>query len=305
MPSGPDTFAAFLAVLAEALDDHDATEADLAARVHISRFHLSRVVAATVGEPPTRLRRRLLLERAAFRLLSGDGTILAVAIEAGYSSHEAFTRAFARSYGSAPGQWRRAPTVLLLDGPSGVHFHPPGSLRLPATHKETSMDLLLKMVEHHVWLVGEMLNRAENLDDVRLDAAIVVSVEGIDGDPTLRSLLARLVGQLDQWTAWTNQGDYDFAIERGESIGHMRQRLARAGPAYVDQVRELGDKARLGETFIDAHCDPPRVFTYGGMIAHVLTFAAHRRTLVAGALIDAGIPDLGNGDPMLWVASSA
>ena len=42
-----------------------------------------------------------------------------------------------------------------------------------------------------------------------------------------------------------------------------------------------------------------------GVIAHILTFAAHRRTLVAGALIDAGITDLGAGDPRLWVAQSA
>ena len=38
------------------------------------------------------------------------------------------------------------------------------------------------------------------------------------------------------------------------------------------------------------------------MIAHVLTFAAHRRTLVCGAFESAGVTDLGNGDPMRWVA---
>ena len=38
---------------------------------------------------------------------------------------------------------------------------------------------------------------------------------------------------------------------------------------------------RLDDTFVDALCEPAEVFTYGGMIAHVLTFAAHRRTLVA------------------------
>ena len=40
----------------------------------------------------------------------------------------------------------------------------------------------------------------------------------------------------------------------------------------------------------------------GGMIAHVLTFAAHRRTLVVLALDEADITDLGWGDPMQWVA---
>ena len=67
-------------------------------------------------------------------------------------------------------------------------------------------------------------------------------------------------------------------------------------------MRSIIEEGRLDETFVDAVCDPPEVFTYGGMIAHVLTFAAHRRTLVCGALADAGVTDLGSGDPMRWVA---
>jgi AraC family transcriptional regulator len=49
---------------------------------------------------------------------------------------------------------------------------------------------------------------------------------------------------------------------------------------------------------VDVTCEPPRVFTYGGVVAHVLTFGAHRPTLVCGALADAGVTDLGAGDPM-------
>jgi hypothetical protein len=52
-------------------------------------------------------------------------------------------------------------------------------------------------------------------------------------------------------------------------------------------------------------CEPTEVFTYGGMVAHVLTFAAHRRTLVALALKKYGVERLGWGDPMLWVAQPA
>ena len=80
---------------------------------------------------------------------------------------------------------------------------------------------------------------------------------------------------------------------------------AEAGPAFVAQVHAIIDEGRLDETFVDALCDPPEVFTYGGMIAHVLTFAAHRRTLVCGALAEAGITDLGAGDPMRWVGEPA
>ena len=41
------------------------------------------------------------------------------------------------------------------------------------------------------------------------------------------------------------------------------------------------------------------------MVAHVLTFAAYNRTLVVQALQEAGVTDLGWGDPMKWVAEPA
>ena len=85
----------------------------------------------------------------------------------------------------------------------------------------------------------------------------------------------------------------------------MRTRLAEVGPTFMEHVRDVCERGRLDETFVDAVCETPEVFTYGGMIAHVLTFAAHRRTLVAGALRDAGITDLGAGDPVRWVADPA
>lgn len=186
-----------------------------------------------------------------------------------------------------------------------MHFSPPGGLRVPAQRKVTAMDLLIRMVEHHVWLVGEMLSRAERLPAGRLEARVEISVEGIDSEPTLRSLLARLVGQLAMWDAATHDRPYGAGVERAESITRLRAKLAEVGPAFVTQVRAIADEGRLDETFVDAVCDPPEIFTYGGMIAHVLTFAAHRRTLVCGALADAGVTDLGAGDPMRWVAGPA
>ena len=94
-------------------------------------------------------------------------------------------------------------------------------------------------------------------------------------------------------------------MERGESLRSIRARLDSAGPEFLARAHEVIDESRLDETFVDATCDPPRVFTYGGMLAHVLTFAAHRRTLAIGALHSAGITDLGAGDPMRWVAEAA
>jgi AraC family transcriptional regulator len=303
--SATDTFAAFVDVLADSLDDHSTYGDALAARVHLSRYHFDRLVSAAAGEPPATLRRRILLERAAYRLVTTDHDVLRVAVEAGYASNEAFTRAFTKAFGRPPSQWRRSPTGYRLEAPNDVHFHPPGGLRVPARRKVTGMDLLIRMVEHHVWLLGELLSRAEELSDEQLTARVEISVDGIDDDPTVLSLLARLVGQLAMWDAATRSEPYDVEAERDESLPDIRAKLAVTGPAFVAQVRAVAEEGRIDETFVDATCDPPYVATYGGMVAHVLTFAAHRRLLVLGALSDAGIKDLGAGDPLSWVAEHA
>ena len=303
MSTAADHFTGFLDVLAAALDDHEATAEDLAGRLYLSRFHLDRIVASVAGESPSRFRRRILLERSAYRLATTRRTILDIAVEAGYGSHEAYTRAFTRAYGVGPGRWRASPTRLRIEAPSDVHFHPPGSLRLPAAKKVTPMDLLTKMVEHHVWLTGEIVERAARLSDEQLDEPIEVNVD--DDQQTLRSLASRLVGQMGMWNAAVANRAYDWSVEEQESVDSLRSRLAVEGPAYLAQVHEVAEQGRLDDTFVDALCEPAEVFTYGGMIAHVLTFAAHRRCLAVMALARHGVPDLGWGDPMTWVARSA
>lgn len=301
--STSDTFSTFVSCLAAHLDDHDLQSPDLAARLYLSRSHFDRLVAAAAGETAARFRRRVLLERSAFRLLTSTDGVLEIAVEAGYGSHEAFTRAFTRAYGSAPSTWRRAPTAVLLDAPNGVHFHPPAGLRLPASRKGTGMNLIVRMVEHHVWLVGEMIDRAAGLDDDTLDRPVATANAEVDDDPTLRSLLSRLVGQMDMWNRALALRDYDWSVERAESVPQMRRRLDEVGPAFLEQVRRTVDDDRLDESFVHLQDTPPKVYTHGGLIAHVLTFAAYRRTLVAGALASAGAGDLGYGDPRDWVAS--
>ncbi len=167
------------------------------------------------------------------------------------------------------------------------------------------MDLLTRMVEHHIWLTGEILRCAERVSDDQLDAAIVVSVDD-DPDPsTLRRLLSRLIGQLGMWNSALANREYDWSVEEHESLSSMRARLAEEGPTYLSHVRDVVAAGRLDDTFVDALCEPAEVFTYGGMVAHVLTFAAHRRTLAVLALGAYGVSELGWGDPMRWVAESS
>jgi AraC family transcriptional regulator len=162
------------------------------------------------------------------------------------------------------------------------------------------MDLVRTMVDHHIWLLGEMVGQAATLTDEQLDQPIEISVEGIDDHPTLRSLLSRLVGQLWMWHANLTGQEYDFSVERDESVQSMRRRLEVVGPAFAGEVGELCAANRLDELIV-CPGENAEVYTAGGMIAHVLTFASYRRTLVAGALHDAGCDDLDSGDPIRWI----
>ncbi|MDQ3629353.1 MAG: hypothetical protein M3419_11170 [Actinomycetota bacterium] len=69
-------------------------------------------------------------------------------------------------------------------------------------------------------------------------------------------------------------------------------------------MHQLVTQGRLDESLVDAICEEPEVFTYGGMLAHVIAFGSTRRTIVVAALSSAGITDLGAGDPMRWVAGA-
>jgi AraC family transcriptional regulator len=78
----------------------------LAARTGSSPFQLHRAFRAMVGESPKRYTLRLRLERAAIQLVTPGASVLEVALNAGFKSHEVFTRAFIRHFGLTPIAYR-------------------------------------------------------------------------------------------------------------------------------------------------------------------------------------------------------
>ncbi|WP_170219475.1 helix-turn-helix domain-containing protein [Nocardioides litoris] len=299
-----DALALLLDLAQAGLDDPDAGGAELAARAHLSRFHFDRLVTAAGGEAPGALRRRVLLERAAYELVRHpDRTVLDVAVAAGYGSHEAFTRAFRRAYGAPPSAFRDGPRTrppvtvrsLELPGSSGVHFRPPGGLRLPAPRKESSMDLLLQMVDHHVDSLAALIAAAADLPAEVVDRPITQSVEGVDDDPTLRGLLNGMVTQEEHWlNAVRGQ---DWPDESDQTVAGLAARHAVAGRDYRDFVARAIAEDAMVDTFVDTTCQPMATHSVGGTIAHVVTFGAVRRTMAVGALWTAGVRDLEKADP--------
>ena len=75
---------------------------EIAAVAGVSRFHVSRAFGEAIGRPITLYVRGRRLTEAAKVLASGATDILTVALESGYGSHEAFTRAFREQFGQTP-----------------------------------------------------------------------------------------------------------------------------------------------------------------------------------------------------------
>lgn len=79
---------------------------ELADKAFLSPYHFHRIFRAMVGESPAELIRRLRLERAATQLYRTKTPITEIAFDAGYATHEAFTKAFQSEFGMAPSIYR-------------------------------------------------------------------------------------------------------------------------------------------------------------------------------------------------------
>lgn len=90
------------------------TLTDLAARCGVSPWHLARLFHAAAGFGPMSYLRSRRLTIAAKALAEGSQEILPIALDAGYNSHEAFTRAFVGCFGLLPSAVRASHTTCNL-----------------------------------------------------------------------------------------------------------------------------------------------------------------------------------------------
>jgi AraC family transcriptional regulator len=100
----------------ESFLDEPLTLDQIAGDCNVSTFHLTRTFSVLTGMPVMRYVWRRRLSRAAEALARQTPSVLTTALEAGYQSHEAFTRAFKAEFGLSPNQVRsdgRAPDSLI------------------------------------------------------------------------------------------------------------------------------------------------------------------------------------------------
>jgi AraC-like DNA-binding protein/uncharacterized damage-inducible protein DinB len=295
-------------VVLESLDREQDSNA-LAREAYRSRTQFYRVFRAMIEETPVAMRRRLLLERAAWQLSRTQTPVTEVALDANYGSLEAFTRAFRKAFGVSPSLYRRTgATYTLLHAANGIHHY---SGRKDTKGVGASMDLFDIFSGQESWHTRRLLDLAKTLNDEQLDRPLSnqVKIFPWDGpDQSLRQMLDRMVQTKEAWAAALTGGSmpsFDKAPASDRTPSAMATRLDKADAAFHAVLSDVRNRSAWEDTFVDALCEPPETFTFGGMFAHVITFNAHRRMLAINALRNLGVKVEGCGCPMEYVDSLA
>lgn len=102
----------------------------IAKACEVSRYHLAHAFGAATGRSVMDYARGRRLSEAARALADGAPDILAVALEAGYASHQAFSRAFRIQFGVTPEALRRAASLNGIALVEAMHLPAQGWMAL-------------------------------------------------------------------------------------------------------------------------------------------------------------------------------
>ena len=168
------------------------------------------------------------------------------------------------------------------------------------------MDLSDRLVEHDHWHTTRLLEQASALPDDALDRAVrpglvIHSFEG--PEPDVRSMLDRIVFTKEVWTAAI--AGREFPAERDRTIAGQQARLAAVQPQFAALVARIRDRNEWDDVFVDTLCTPPVSFTFGSVIAHILTVSVVRRQNAMDALRELGVADVETRDPIEWERAMA
>ena len=173
------------------------------------------------------------------------------------------------------------------------------------------MDLFDIFSGQESWHTRRLLNLAKTLNDEQLDRPLKnqVKVFPWDGpDQNLRQILDRMVQTKEVWAAALTGGSVplmDNAPPADRTPSAMLGRLERADEKFHEVLADVRNRSAWDDTFVDALCEPPETFTFGGMFADVITFNAYRRMLAMDALRSLGAKVEGFGCPSEYLTSLA
>ena len=159
-----------------------------------------------------------------------------------------------------------------------------------------------QMVAHDLDDTAALLEVAKGLTEeelrtVREPGNVVLAWDG--PEESIAAVLDRSIFAKEVWLAAIEGGDMPASTDPPDA-GRLAARHDAVAPRWLATVRDIDRRGAWNDRLIDALCDPPESFVMSSVIAHVLTYSAHRRQLVRRMLAAAGC-EVDAGDPILWL----
>lgn len=267
------------------------SSAELAGQEGYSVAQTYRRFRANNGTAPMAMRRKLLLERAAWMLRWTGQTVGEIAMEARYETSDGFARAFRSAYGLGPRDWRKLGAEdFRIGGPGGVHYHPNGDKN--RVSKETTLNLYEQLMEDHRVETHRLIDLAYTLHSRDEVIPNIEPFPWCGNELTINRLVERCSTFAEPWLHALRQIKFG---DKPETAADHHDRLEKNHEAWMKLYNEVVEDGAWNLTFVDADCNPPEVFAYGFVMKHTLHFNTHQRVTLAIQLRAKGV-DAGMGD---------
>ena len=217
--------------------------ADVARTALTSEYHLRRLFSALAGMPLSEYIRRRRLTFAGAEVLAGDRTLLEIAVRYGYTSTEAFARAFRAMHGVGPGEARRTGAALesqprlsfrlTVEGSSSMRyrivekdeFRVVGrKVRVPLVHEGMNpaiADFIRGLGQETLGRIEELsdqepqgiLGVSDNLDPSRAEGTELDSWHGVVSGAPVPDDMEALTVPAGTWAVFENSGPFPQALQ--------------------------------------------------------------------------------------------
>ncbi|MFD8146793.1 effector binding domain-containing protein [Streptomyces sp. NPDC059708] len=225
------------------LDRH--LEVSELARITVtSEYHFRRLFSSLAGMPLSEYVRRRRLTVAAAEVLAGEPTLLEIAVRYGYTSGEAFARAFRAVHGVGPGEARRSGATLnaqprlsfrlTVEGNSTMRYRIVEKEAFKVVGRKVRVPIIYegvnpRIAEHIRSIPAETMLRIAGLSDQDPEGVVSATVrldgfeEGSEVDyyHAVVSTAAEVPEDLDvldcpagTWAVFENSGPFPEALQR-------------------------------------------------------------------------------------------
>jgi AraC family transcriptional regulator len=216
--------------------ERDLTLSGIAKACGVSRSHLANAFGTTTGLSVMHYLRARRLSEAARALAGGAPDILAVALDAGYASHEAFTRAFRDRFGVTPERVRERGTIGGLPIVAPFELKPETIVRLePPRYVKRGAIRIVGLSEPFSW-----------------ETSIRIPAQWQRFMPYFSSIDTRAPIPLGVCFLSGDEGEFEYicAAEVSRFDDHPRELVEREIPAGTYAVFEhRAHVSKLGETY--------------------------------------------------------